>query len=77
MKFLIIQFSPVSILYESLSPRHGASSGCGWRRRSPDWGLVEGLKFLTVKNQLVAKYHTGKSCVAVQNGELDGSVASS
>jgi hypothetical protein len=41
----------------SLSPRHGASSGCGWRRRPADmegnghatgggppaWGLGEGL----------------------------------
>jgi len=29
--------SVLCLISWSLSPRHGASSGCGWRRRSPIW----------------------------------------
>jgi hypothetical protein len=49
-----------------LSPRHGASSGCGWRRRPPDMESSCVYTEQTVRDsgrgvvlQLVTKYHKG------------------
>jgi hypothetical protein len=41
LRFYSLLYSTLlsAMLYVSLSPRYGASSGCGWRRRPPD---VEG-----------------------------------
>jgi len=36
LKRVLSHYSSTSMLCGSLSPRHGASSGCGWRRRSPN-----------------------------------------
>jgi len=38
-------YKEMAMLCRSLSPQHGASFGCGWRRQSPDMeGSIEHIE---------------------------------